>query len=63
MFSWSFWNVQFPLQVFGLADADHDMVLSWEEIYKLDMLMIAQNFPQLIGFPEDGFSDGAHDEL
>ena len=39
------------------------MVLSWEEVYNLDVLMIAQNFPQLVGYPVSEFSDGARDEL
>ena len=50
-------------------------MLSWEEIYDLDMLLVAQTFPHLLGLhgieEVDGFEEGdveqeeedTHDEL
>ena len=45
-----------------MADLNKDLVLSWEEVYKLDITELVRHFPELAG-SEDGTFSPEHDEL
>ena len=48
-------------QAFELIDTNKDLVLSWEEIYSVDMMTFVRSFPELFDdlLPYDDREEGA----
>ena len=47
-------------------DQNHDMVLTWEEIYSMNVLEVIRTFPDLVDYVDDyldAYQGNEHDEL